>query len=90
MFLILVLSHRTACDTHSPGLLGLATTVSPLTRPLLLTVNGWPCDVDGPTGPKSTMVYLGKSLDCASAQTGTASVARARLSRANRGHFGAN
>src|ERR1017187_1477678 len=87
---VLVPSHKTACDIHSAGLLGLARTVSPLTSPLPLTVNGWPCDHDGPTGPRSTIMYLGEFVGCASVQTGAASVARARLSRARRGHFGTN
>src|ERR1700679_3897859 len=49
----LIPSHRTACDTHSPELLGFARTLSPLTSPLPLTLYGWPGDDDGPTGPKS-------------------------------------
>src|SRR5271166_2352066 len=65
MTFVLVPSHTTACDTHSAGLLGFAKTVSPLTSPLPLTVNGWPCDHDGPTGPKSTTVYRGEFVDCA-------------------------
>src|ERR1700739_328737 len=88
--LLPVRSHSTACDTHSAGLLGLARTFSPLTSPLPAITNGWACDHDGPTGPRSTMEYCGEFVDCASAQTGAASVARARLSRARRDRFVAN
>jgi len=67
MVMILALDpcHTTACDTHSAGLSGLASTVSPLTSPLRLTVNGWPCDHDEPTGPRSTMEYFGALVDWA-------------------------
>ena len=51
MSINVVFFHRTACDTAVSD-----KTTSPLTSPFPLIVKGWPCDVEGPTGPRSTTV----------------------------------